>query len=48
VRELSEADKEGHETFASNEEMYKTYSRYYQRTVTPETSVKIIRFKLRR
>jgi hypothetical protein len=48
LRELSEADKEGHETFASNEEMYKTYSRYYQRTVTPETSVKIIRFKLRR
>lgn len=39
-------DKDGHEKFSSDEEMYKTYSGYYQREVGPETIVKIIRFKL--
>lgn len=44
--QLTDEDKLGHEGFNSDEEMYATYSRYYQMTVTPETKVKIIRFKL--
>jgi hypothetical protein len=44
--ELTQEDKTGHETFANDEEMYATYSRYYNITVTPTTDVKIIKFKL--
>lgn len=43
---LSEEDKEGHEPFSKDEEMYDTYSRYYNMKVTPETPVKIIKYKL--
>jgi hypothetical protein len=46
LRELTDEDKIGHETFESDEEMYATYSGYYNREVTPETPIKIIRFKL--
>lgn len=38
--ELKDDDKEGHETFSTDYEMYKTYSGYYN------TNVKIIWFKL--
>jgi len=48
LAELTEADKAGHETFASDEEMYRTYSTYYKTEVTPETLVKIIRFTLQK
>jgi hypothetical protein len=41
---LSEADWEGHEKFASEEEMYSTYRRYYGDLVGPETEVKILTF----
>ena len=41
---LTPQDKEGHEHFASEAEMYETYSRYYKVTVTPETKLKIARF----
>ena len=44
--ELSAEDKEGHEKFSSDEEMYATYSRYYKQPVGPETLVKIVRFKI--
>ena len=44
--ELIEGDKEGHEKFSSEEEMYKTYSGYYKMKVTPETKLKVIKFKL--
>ena len=44
--ELSEKDKMGHESFVNDEAMYTTYSRYYNITVTSETNLKIIRFKL--
>ena len=44
--ELTQEDKTGHETFADDEEMYTTYSRYYNITVTPKTNVKIIKFRL--
>lgn len=43
---LNDKDREGHEVFSSDEEMYETYSRYYKMKVTPETKVKIIKYKL--
>ena len=43
---LTKEDKEGHEKFNSEDEMYKTYSRYYGNPVTPETKLKVIKFKL--
>lgn len=44
--DLVEADFAGHEKFASTEEMYRTYSTYYDRPVNADTRVKIIRFRL--
>jgi hypothetical protein len=44
--DLTDEDKLGHEEFASDEEMYKTYSKYYRMNVTPRTKLKIIKFKL--
>jgi hypothetical protein len=44
--ELEDADFDGHEKFASEEEMYQTYRTYYGDKVRPDTIVKIIRFKL--
>lgn len=46
-KDLTEDDKRGHEKFSSDEEMYETYSKYYGFKVTPQTPVKVIRFKLR-
>ncbi|MEK6947809.1 MAG: ASCH domain-containing protein [Nanoarchaeota archaeon] len=43
---LTKEDKEGHEKFNSEEEMYKTYSRYYNIEVKPETKLKVVKFKL--
>jgi len=43
--ELSDEDWEGHEKFVSDVEMYETYSGYYNRPVTPESPVKIIKFE---
>src|SRR5688500_1529974 len=42
--ELTEDDKSGHETFASDQEMYETYTRYYGRAVDKNTLVKLIWF----
>lgn len=44
--ELEEKDKDNHEKFLSDEEMYRTYSSYYKRPVDKSTIVKIIKFKL--
>ena len=44
--ELTSEDWDGHESFSSNEEMYKTYSKYYNRQVDKNSPVKIIKFKL--
>lgn len=44
---LEDADWVGHEKFASDEEMYETYRRYYGSTVGPDTEVKIVAFKLK-
>lgn len=43
---LTLEDKEGHESFNSDQEMYNTYKNYYNQEVGPETIVKIVRFKL--
>lgn len=45
-KDLDEKDIEGHEKFASKEEMYATYSTYYNKTVDENTLVKIIKFEL--
>lgn len=47
-RDLTDEDWEGHETFESREEMFDTYSKYYNRKVTEDTPLKIIKFKLLR
>jgi len=46
IGELTEKDKAGHEEFKSDQEIYETFSRYYQHSVGPKTLVKIIWFKL--
>lgn len=44
--DLTEDDKKGHETFVNDQEMYQTYTKYYNRPVDASTSVKIIWFEL--
>lgn len=44
---LTDKDWEGHEKFASEEEMYATYRGYYGDKVDPDTEVKIIKFTFR-
>src|ERR1700704_1124630 len=44
--ELTPEDKEGHEPFTSDEDMYKTYEKYYRQPVNYATQVMIIKFKL--
>lgn len=44
--ELTDEDKAGHETYASEEEKYKTYTEYYKKEVTAATPVKVIYFKI--
>jgi hypothetical protein len=43
---LTEEDREGHESFDSREEMYRTYSDYYDTEVGPDTKVKVVKFRL--
>lgn len=43
---LSFEDKDGHETFSSDDEMYETYSKYYSMEVKPETELKVVKFEL--
>lgn len=43
---LDDADWEGHERFASDDEMYATYRTYYGDRVGPDTVVKMISFRL--
>ena len=46
LRELTVEDKKGHETFTSDQEMYETYTRYYNRPADKHTPVKLIWFTL--
>ncbi len=41
---LTEADWEGHERYASEEEMYENFRKYYGPQVNPDTEVKILTF----
>ena len=41
---LEEKDWEGHERFATDDEMYATYREYYSDAVGPDTEVKILSF----
>ncbi len=43
---LSNEDRDGHEKFNSEEEMYKTYSKYYKTEINSESKLKIIKFEL--
>lgn len=43
---LTKEDTEGHEKFKSTQEMFDTYSGYYGITVTADTPVKVVKFKL--
>lgn len=43
---MTEDDRNGHEKFSSEKELYDTYSRYFGQNVTKDTPVKVIKFKL--
>lgn len=45
-KDLNEQDLDGHEKFESKDEMYATYTTYYNKTVDENTLVKIIKFEL--
>lgn len=45
-QDLTQDDNDGHEKFSSEKEMYETYSKYYNLKVTPQTRVKVIKFRL--
>ena len=45
-RDLSDEDRQGHEVFNSDAEMYDNYTMYYKTEVGPDTLVKIIWFDL--
>lgn len=45
---MTDEDWEGHERFANEEQMYKSYSKYYNnKEINKNTLVKIIKFKLK-
>jgi hypothetical protein len=43
---ITDADRVGHEPYASSDEMYRTLSDYYHRDVDDATPVKVITFEL--
>lgn len=44
--QLTIEDKVGHESYSSDDEMYKVFSGYYKKEVGPETVVKVARYTL--
>jgi len=44
---LGSEHRDGHETYKTEEEMYKTFEKYYNRKVDKDTEVKIIKFELK-
>ena len=46
LRDVSDSDYDGHEKYQNQEEMLKTFKRYYNESVDLDTIVKIIKFKL--
>ena len=45
-KDLTDEDRQGHEVFNSDAEMYENYKMYYKTDVGPDTLVKIIWFDL--
>lgn len=45
-KDLTEKEKEGHEKYKSEEELFKTFEGYYNKPVDEKTTFKIIWFKL--
>ena len=45
-KELTDDNKNGHEKFSCDEEMYRTYSQYYKCEINKNTPLKVIRFEL--
>jgi len=45
-KKLTDEDKKGHEEFRNDEEMFKIYSEYYGTEINPDTSLKVIKFKI--
>jgi hypothetical protein len=43
---LNDEDKTWHETFEDDEVMYQTYKNYYHTEISPETEVKVVKFKI--
>lgn len=46
LKDISPQDMLGHEYTGSTSEMYQKYTEYYKQQVTPETEVKVIRYKI--
>lgn len=46
LKDLVDSDFEGHERYESEEKMYETYRSYYGDRVSPDSTLKIIKFKL--
>jgi hypothetical protein len=46
MAELTDEDRIGHEDVGTGEEIYKIYSGYYNKEVTHETEVKVIKFEV--
>lgn len=44
--DLTDYEKEGHEKFASEDAMYKTYGEYYKIPVDENTEITVIKFQL--
>lgn len=47
LKNITDEDFDGHEKFESTEKMYETHQSFYGDKVTPETIVKMIRFRLK-
>ncbi|MFH1430789.1 MAG: ASCH domain-containing protein [Candidatus Uhrbacteria bacterium] len=46
-RDLTSEDRSGHDSYATDEEMYVAFTQFYGCPIGPETLVKIIHFTLR-
>ena len=45
-KDLTEADKIGHEKYSSDEEMFATFAKYYKTEVDQDHCVRVIKFEL--
>jgi len=46
IKDLDNSDKEGHQKFQSDEEMYHLFETFYGHRIGPQTPVKVIKFSL--